>query len=1706
MARAMSSARAATSVLARSFALALLAATATDATVPTLTEVPLELVRPHEPATVSWAEAAVVGVLQAGQVPGVFTHTATGTSGGTLSFVAADRGLDAGTWYARIKDLATADATDLFAFAVESDLAPSVEAPANGTIVTEPDVLLRWSPVQGVPFYYVIVSDREIEIVTGEDDEVLIQGASVIWQALTAGNSLPYGAPDPSGFFDETNGATVPLIDGLTYNWIVLNAYGPNASLFSTVQSGVSEFSVDLPTDLQRPTLVAPSAGAVVSEETAAFEWISVAGAETYYLRIYELQVEDEGSGEVLLATRVTTEDFFDFPVGDVLTNGDHTWDVVAVDGQGLAVASERRQFFHSIQLGSLHVQTTFQLTGEGLPRADLSFLTIQGGAVVFPAATDDGGRFDRDLVPGTYRVTASKPGYEDAAGDVTIVEGQTTNLTQSLAESPATISGGVDDEAGVPVGNATVAATRLDAAGEREGLTTVGGSFVLGVTAGTWRVAAGKAGYQEAAPETVVISAGQSAALPDRLVLTQAIGTISGNVVNDQGFPVLAAAVALTKGAETAQAVTNGLGAFSVGVAAGDWSVRASKAGFIPTSPRPVSVAAGQTVTMSPSLLLTRQAGLVQGRVSDGLARIPGAVVTATPAAGDVSRATSGASGDFSLSLPPGTYVLAAGKTGYSPSAPTQVTLASGQTMSGLDLLLVPRVATVTGTVTRAGLPVSGATVTNGAAATATGADGAYSLSLTEGEHVLSALLLGFTASGPVAVSVAPGETVTGIDFQVFPNSAVIEGSVTAGGEPVVGAVVTAVVGAASATGVTDDLGDYALSVQPGLVLLTAAKEGFAAATRSLTVNAGETANDIDFELPSRSATIVGTVKDGPGNPLRTASVRATGRTSGAVTSTVTDRDGQYTLTVTHPDTVPARAAEGFDVRAEKAGFVSAGDTTVVLTSGSTATVHLTLIQGAVLSGVAMDAADASRLAHAVATLLLADTLTIVTAESDPAGAFLLTAPPGSYTLTVAKPGYLSQVSLQTLTIGGTHTVTASLTPAFAVLTGTVTDSVTTAPLAQVLVVAVSPSGSRTRTTDGAGAYSFTTLVPDSSYAVSFSLAGYRDSTVSGLSLQSGSPAALSLALAPLTGVIRGTVTTPAAAPLAAAAIRARDGGGALVGQTESDASGAYVLAGLPAPGPFSVSAELASFSPADVNPRPGVAAGDTVDFTLSANAGSVTGVVRETGTALPVSGARVTSADGLGRFGRATTGPAGAFAINGLAGGTTTLTTTAAGFAADSRTVLVPPAGSVTVTVDLSRSFGTVAGLVRAVMAPGDTLPVTGETVLFTPVGAVAASLSPVSITTDTLDGTYRVDVSPGRYSITPVVPGHFTLPTATEVAVTTGSVVSGQDFLAYPADIRELRIEGPSDGIRNTGRADFAVTAKTASGQLVPLRVAWSHAPLSAGVMDVDRGQFTPNASYLGEVLVRAVDLGTGASGAKELAVKALLRPAVPDTFVDSLGMVIEFPIGSVSSEVEISLDHEELRNVQRATRAFRAMTVSFDFGPDGEAFLDGGAGFPRLTLPFPLELESPQVGRWDSRRLFWEELGGDIIAAGLVRAPVDHFSEFAVLVSNDPLGIRSVRITPNPFSPSLLPADIQFDLSSDAATAPSVSIRIFNMAGEPVRDLTLNSPTPVGRVEGVFAWDGMTDEGTLARNGRYLVLIEARDGNGDAQSLHTAVLVK
>jgi hypothetical protein len=200
-------------------------------------------------------------------------------------------------------------------------------------------------------------------------------------------------------------------------------------------------------------------------------------------------------------------------------------------------------------------------------------------------------------------------------------------------------------------------------------------------------------------------------------------------------------------------------------------------------------------------------------------------------------------------------------------------------------------------------------------------------------------------------------------------------------------------------------------------------------------------------------------------------------------------------------------------------------------------------------------------------------------------------------------------------------------------------------------------------------------------------------------------------------------------------------------------------------------------------------------------------------------------------------------------------------------------------------------------------------------------------------------------------------------------------------------------------------------------------------------------------------------------------------------------------------------------------------SYNLNTEISSFLDQEQVI--LKLPIPIEVSTSaienrnqgiNVGMWNDDFLEWEILANSDLQTlpyYAVSNTIGGVGEYIVLITSLPLGIHNLKVLPNPFSPNLINYNdplnrsltgqvIAFDLTSLDIRQPFVTLKIYNMNGELVRDLADQEPMIKGQV--ALIWDGKTNNGSTARNGRYIVHLKIKDSTGEKEKIKSSVLIK
>lgn len=1269
-----------------------------------------------------WDVPLPSGQLKIGATSGSYTQASLPVSGNQALFRPNDLGLGTGSYYAiltnasgntlsSIQQEAASNASIAFSseirLAVESTVAPSIIGP-RGTI-TDPTPVFEWSAVPGVTAYFIVVSSTPFELDTDPvTDEIVVRGATAIWQTITTASSVRYGETVPNTQLPTLTAP--PLSPGNEYNYTILNVYDERDPNFtSDVFGTVTAFVFEGQQTVSPPNLTAPAEGAsFFAEQTITFSWDPVDNANDYTFFLFERR--NDGSSEIdfPVSSQTTTATLVDYAARANLRTGTYVWYVVANDESGSGASSASQLFSYEAPMGDFTVSAR-STDGQSLTGVDVRVRSLDGGFTpLIPFNTLQASTVSDSLVAGLYEFTATKEDFADTTVTVTIVANQQNNVTVSLRSLPASIAGTIQDETGQPVAEALVAVTNTTSGAVIEGRSSSNGSFSISLSPGTYGVKASKAGFRTSASVVVNALAGQQQVLSSPIVLQNDQAQVSGRVTNSVGEAILRATVTATQGDVSFQTQTTGSGDYSFVLTSGTWTLSASREGFVPPTPLSVSLSGGDNL-QNQNFTLIGRANQVSGRVfeivtrADGnrdQATFEGATITATPLSGAAVSATTNQTGEFTLNLGRGTYTVRASAAAFT-QASDEVTLdlTVAETLTGINFDLVPNTGSVAGVVTLpGGIAVEDATIeVVGVADTRSTLSGAYNLSLPPGTHTVVVSKDGLVAPDPRTVTVNPGANVTGINFTMLPNAGSIAGTVRSEGQGVAEVSVVATRGSEVVTTTTDGLGQFSLSVPSGEWAITASKASFVTSDPlSLVVGPGQTSSGNDIDLVANTTRIAGFVSDGS-NALRNASVTLSeiSNPSNSVT-TFTKTDGTFAVQVT--------AGVSYSVSVTREGFRNVVTETGTLQPGAVRSLTIIMrASTASLSGTVRDANQAPLVDVKVVAIqngLRADSTT-----TSLSGGYTLGVSPGATQLEVSLLGYTTgRRSFSVVAGQNSQGIDFQLAENFSTLSGTISSATDGSGIEGVLITASASSAGGTAITSANGSFILTRLIGDT-YQIQVERVGFADTTLTAFEIPAGQNVVLNLSLAEAQGEVQGQALTADGTPIANATITltAADG---TTQQTVSGADGSYVFTGLPL-GSYTVTASIAGFQTSLVAQveLTAEATSSTVDINdLIENTAGVSGRVTDAQSGGGLLGVRVTASGPAGTA-STQTDTEGAFTLANLAPGAYTLTTTLSGFEGTAASVDLVNGATATQDLTMTAFDGVIEG--RVTDQGGSALP---------------------------------------------------------------------------------------------------------------------------------------------------------------------------------------------------------------------------------------------------------------------------------------------------------------------------------------------------------------------------------------------------------------
>lgn len=547
------------------------------------------------------------------------------------------------------------------------------------------------------------------------------------------------------------------------------------------------------------------------------------------------------------------------------------------------------------------------------------------------------------------------------------------------------------------------------------------------------------------------------------------ATASIAGEVrLQATGKPVAGVTVDLYQPSSTspvASVATNTQGSYTLaGLAPGTYDLSFTGAGFTPLwYPGVTAQAQATSVTLSGGEHLhgidiaigavpVTIAGSVTGSSPTGasvvlalpsatpLAEVSSNGIASVSASGViVARTTVTQSGTFSFTnVPsPGTYQLVATKQGDAPVV-QNVSVGSGQSQTGIQLVLTAGTGLVSGTVEGPNGPIGGATIT-----ATVGTTTETTVSLTSPGQVGSFTLadlptpatLSVTVTAPryaaqtLSVTLGLNQHLSGELVLLTPGSGSISGVVTTPpGTPQGGVTVTATYAGGTVTTVTastGQVGSFTLANLPipGTYTVTFTRSDLESQSELVQLNAGQTsASGVDVSMVANTATVTGTITQVGGGGVGDATVELV---SGTATYSVptaaapSNAIGNYVISGIAPGT--------YTLNVTRTGGLPVSSI-VTLAPGQTLVENEQLSPAAAIDATVVNASTQQPISGAVVDLYLTSsyaptTQPLATTQTDQSGNFTfsnLEAPQSYLVLVSYPPGTTPSTSLSVTTQAG--------------------------------------------------------------------------------------------------------------------------------------------------------------------------------------------------------------------------------------------------------------------------------------------------------------------------------------------------------------------------------------------------------------------------------------------------------------------------------------------------------------------------------------------------------------------------------------------------------------------------------------------------------------------------------------------------------------
>lgn len=380
----------------------------------------------------------------------------------------------------------------------------------------------------------------------------------------------------------------------------------------------------------------------------------------------------------------------------------------------------------------------------------------------------------------------------------------------------------------------------------------------------------------------------------------------------------------------------------------------------------------------------------------------------------------------------------------------------------------------------------------------------------------------------------------------------------------------------------------------------------------------------------------------------------------------------------------------------------------------------------------------------------------------------------------------------------------------------------------------------------------------------------------------------------------------------------------------------------------------------------------------------------------------------------------------------------------------------------------------------------------------------------------GEYLLRLIADFYSIKPDITHTLSDPDSVQQEVTEVDTVAGINFTLVPQAVQSiivLRIDSDNPDFSNREQPRFQAIARDINGNEVNIgRPKWS-VNVSQNAARIDStGQVTIDPNYFGELIITAADPLSKKKGSITPIpnVFASIDSTTETVLFDDRGLQMEISKNTVLTKKDLSVSKTPLAPAKRGRAEIFTADSSYFIKPNNLEF----------NQPVKLKLLPPPnsrgqigfIGKWNTELSIWDKLDSletQINLNNPLEAEITETGEYIAISMSRPIAIENLSLLPNPFSPfqenqGRQGLKIEFDLSSTAAPNPLFTLKIYNLEGNLVR--LLHDQTPFLRGHSAIYWDGKTDNGIWARNGRYMVRLIIEDPSGQKEVIKSVVLIK